>query len=179
MSISNSGSDNNNHDSSSSSNSSSSSSSINDNGNRHNIATSPFDVTTTATTNTIKNNNNTNNSSNNYSKMGELFWKTFIQPTFRPEFSNDRIFGVSALTQLLAQNMIRHTKANIPEIPKPVFKITPIQLSPQEASVYNFFACSALTNLVLTDLDYTNPGKSRFLIYVCNVYVYIIYIPQF
>ena len=120
-------------------------------------------------------NNNNNNSSNNYSKMGELFWKTFIQPTFRPEFSNDRIFGVSALTQLLAQNMIRHTKANIPEIPKPVFKITPIQLSPQEASVYNFFACSALTNLVLTDLDYTHPGKHRFLIYVCiNVYVYII-----
>jgi hypothetical protein len=46
--------------------------------------------------------------------------------------------------------MVRHSKIDIADIPRPVHSVVPLQLSAIEAKVYNFFVSIAQANLVIT-----------------------------
>ena len=72
--------------------------------------------------------------------------------------------------------MVRHSKEDIADIPKPVWATVPLAMSAYEAGAYNALAALARTNLVVTGLDYDvkmrggghhdsllNPGNRHFL----------------
>ena len=66
--------------------------------------------------------------------------------------------GASALQELLSASLIRHTKTEIPEIPRPVRKLSLLSLSTEEAQEYNTLVSLARTNMVTTEKDYEFPN---------------------
>jgi len=75
--------------------------------------------------------------------------------------TQDAFLGAPVLLQVLSSCIIRHTKANIKEIPKPTRTLTVLKLSPQESDEYNSLVTMARSNLVTTEKDYTKSNGAH------------------
>jgi SNF2 family DNA or RNA helicase len=85
-------------------------------------------------------------------------WRTLFSKTFQDQSDPHASCSVEILSRLLSENMIRHTKKSIFNIPKPFYKLTRLVLSAEEIKVYNTLVTIVRINLVLTGLDYRTPG---------------------
>lgn len=81
----------------------------------------------------------------------------------RPFASNDptAFFKLRALLVLL---MVRHTKLEIAEIPKPTFTVAKMKMSETEMCAYNTIATTARMNLVLTSMEGKTSGEQDSLL---------------
>lgn len=85
-------------------------------------------------------------------------WRVLFNKTFSDGPKSHFFSSLQILTRLLSENLIRHSKQCILNIPKPIYKVTRLVLSSEEISVYNTLVAIVRSNLVLTGLDYRNPG---------------------
>ncbi|KAL9186138.1 hypothetical protein ACHAXT_005376 [Thalassiosira profunda] len=84
----------------------------------------------------------------------EKVWNRFIREGWR--------FGSLAsffrLKHILSYLMVRHTKADLVEIPPPVFREVPIALSQREITTYNTIVTSIRTNIITTSMEGRTSG---------------------
>lgn len=75
------------------------------------------------------------------------------------------------LKHLVSYMMVRHTKADLIEIPPPIYSIARIELSTQESTTYNTIVSAIKTNLITTSMEgktsgyqdsLLNPRQSRY-----------------
>ena len=88
-------------------------------------------------------------------------WRKLFSRVFSEGSDPHYYGGVESLIRLLSSCMIRHSKQDILDIPKPVYKVTKLVLSSEEKKVYNSFVALARCNLILTSLDYKTPGAQH------------------
>lgn len=63
------------------------------------------------------------------------------------------------LRQLLNLFMVRHTKADVEQLYKPVFRLTYTNMSPPEKLAYNTLVTAVQMNLVTTSMEGRTSGK--------------------
>jgi SNF2 family DNA or RNA helicase len=86
-------------------------------------------------------------------------------------WKDEKVASFFRLSHLLSFLMIRHTKADLVEIPPPIFSTSYISLSQSETTTYNTLAAVIRTNLITTSMEgrtsgwqdsLLNPRQSRF-----------------
>lgn len=94
-------------------------------------------------------------------EQGEQLWKRLVSRPLETGHVSTSMQPKSLLVQVLTQVMIRHSKENIPEIPKPTWTESRLELNAQEKASYNAVVALAKSNLVLTGKDPTYPGPKH------------------
>lgn len=91
---------------------------------------------------------------------GEKVWKSLIAKGWR----EGCLASFFRLRAILAFLMIRHTKRDIKELPKPAYQETVVPMSNDEIKAYNSLVWGVQTNLVLTSMEAKTSGKQDSLL---------------
>eukprot|EP00941_MAST-03F_sp_MAST-3F-sp1_P003715 g3715.t1 len=84
--------------------------------------------------------------------LGDQLWARLI----RDPFLKGKMEGFKRCVQIMKSLMVRHTKADVPEIPKPIRRDVYISLTDTEISDYNSAVMFALLNVLMTVHPDTN-----------------------
>ena len=92
---------------------------------------------------------------------GDAVWKNLVARGW----GRGHLSSFFRLRWLLSLVMVRHTKADIEELPPPRYQTTVLPMSEDEVRTYNTLVCAVQSNLVITSMEGRTSGAQDSLLH--------------